>query len=403
MMSSSSTSSKLINWVFIGNLSNPPNIWKSLQTGEIPDVINNFFEFPENTLFPNGQFLRRGRETNLLQAAAAAGRVDFLNYFRNIPQIDITKKTTSDISVFHLALDGDTVRCLRTVNKNNPNETEQLLETLMQSTSDTGSTPVHYAVGRPSAMKALLELGCNPVVRNNGKSIPLHYAGSREVAELLIKYSSSTFVNTKNSLGDTPLHLAISHGLTEVVMVLLRHGADIELPLNSLSRRNVTMTVNKLLGKLEQQILSQQYLSNVRDRSSGSSGSGGSGGSSGSGGSGGSGETPNSKKEGNSSGSAGRQNSISLMLITTDNAIDVFHKFSESKRRIEEQLSEKGIIDAIRKQERQTQFTTADIGVPQAFHFIYVHGKSSVPQYCSTALSVAPYLDKDSQKRLLRR
>jgi ankyrin repeat protein len=290
MMSSSSTSSKLINWVFIGNLSNPPNIWKSLQTGEIPDVINNFFEFPEDTLFPNGQFLRRGRETNLLQAAAAAGRVDFLNYFRNIPQIDITKKTTSDISVFHLALDGDTVRCLRTVNKNNPNETEQLLETLMQSTSDTGSTPVHYAVGRPSAMKALLELGCNPVVRNNGKSIPLHYAGSREVAELLIKYSSSTFVNTKNSLGDTPLHLAISHGLTEVVMVLLRHGADIELPLNSLSRRNVTMTVNKLLGKLEQQILSQQYLSNVRDRSSGSSGSGGSGGSSGSGGSGGSGE-----------------------------------------------------------------------------------------------------------------
>jgi uncharacterized membrane protein YgcG len=135
----------------------------------------------------------------------------------------------------------------------------------------------------------------------------------------------------------------------------------------------------------------------------GSGGSGGSGRSGGSGGSGGSGETPNSKKEGNSSGSAGRQNSISLMLITTDNAIDVFHKFSESKRRIEEQLSEKGIIDAIRKQERQTQFTTADIGVPQAFHFIYVHGKSSVPQYCSTALSVAPYLDKDSQKRLLRR
>ena len=95
--------------------------------------------------------------------------------------------------------------------------------------------------------------------------------------------------------------------------------------------------------------------------------------------------------------------SISLMLVTTDNAINVFHKFSESKGRIERQLRDRGIIDAIRKSERQTQFTTADIGVPQAFHFIYVHGKSPVPQYCSTSLSVAPYLDKDSQKRLLRR
>ena len=99
-----------------------------------------------------------------------------------------------------------------------------------------------------------------------------------------------------------------------------------------------------------------------------------------------------------------RQNSISLMLIATDNALNVFHKFSESKGRIEAKLRERGIVEAIRKSERQAKFTTADIGVPQAFHFIYVHGRSaSVPQYCSTSLSVAPYLDKDSQKRLLRR
>jgi vacuolar fusion protein MON1 len=98
------------------------------------------------------------------------------------------------------------------------------------------------------------------------------------------------------------------------------------------------------------------------------------------------------------------KNSISLMLIATDNALNVFHKFSESKGRIEAKLRERGIVDAIRKSERQAKFTTADIGVPQAFHFIYVHGRSSsVPQYCSTSLSVAPYLDKDSQKRLLRR
>jgi len=125
------------------------------------------------------------------------------------------------------------------------------------------------------------------------------------------------------------------------------------------------------------------YISFLGDGSSGNEGGG----------------SPNKSNNGGSGGG----NSISLMLITTDNGIDVFHKFSESKRRIEEKLIDKGIIQKILKQERQTQFTTADIGVPQAFRFIYVHGKSSIPQYCSTALSVAPYLDKDSQKRLLRR
>jgi hypothetical protein len=160
------------------------------------------------------------------------------------------------------------------------------------------------------------------------------------------------------------------------------------------------------LPKLNAQGFLNSYISFLGDSSSsGSSGSSSSGGGNGGsgdgsyGGSGGSGSRGGSGRSKDNTGSG----TISLMLITTDNAIDVFHKFSESKRRIEEKLIDRGIIDAIRKQERQTQFTTADIGVPQAFHFIYVHGKSSVPQYCSTALSVAPYLDKDSQKRLLRR
>ena len=164
------------------------------------------------------------------------------------------------------------------------------------------------------------------------------------------------------------------------------------------------------LPKLNAQGFLNSYISFLGDsssskkgKSSSGSGSGSGGGGGGGGSSSGGGSTPGSGKGNSTSGGLHRQNSISLMLITTDNSIDVFHKFSESKRRIEKKLIERGIIDAIRKQERQIQFTTVDIGVPQAFHFIYVHGKSSVPQYCSTALSAAPYLDKDSQKRLLRR
>ena len=145
------------------------------------------------------------------------------------------------------------------------------------------------------------------------------------------------------------------------------------------------------LPKLNEQGFLNSYISFLGDVGTSNSNNSNGGGNN----SNGSNGSKNIKKKNDNMGSG----SISLMLITTDNAIDIFHKFSESKRRIEEKLIDRGIIDAIRKQERQTQFTTADIGVPQAFHFIYVHGKSSVPQYCSTALSVAPYLDKDSQKR----
>jgi len=92
--------------------------------------------------------------------------------------------------------------------------------------------------------------------------------------------------------------------------------------------------------------------SSKKGKGSSGSGSGGGGGGGSGGGSGGGGGGGGGKGNSSGGGSVNRQNSISLMLITTDNAIDVFHKFSESKKRIEKKLIERGIIDAIRKQER---------------------------------------------------
>ena len=244
---------ELVAWVFDGTPLEPPNSWTQLSPNEQASTINACFTYGE--IYPNGQKVRRGRQTNLFIASAAAGSVEFLRYFRSVPLADLTKTTVSELTVFHLALDGETVRHLRSATGSKT--TDQTLQDLMTSCSDDGSTPLHCAVGRPSATKALLELGCNPLQRNNGRSIPLHYAGSRQVAELLLNYGQSSSVNTINSLGDTPLHLAISHGSTSVVLVLLKHGADMNLPSHSLSRLNTPMTVTRLLVTLEQQIVKQ--------------------------------------------------------------------------------------------------------------------------------------------------
>ena len=45
------------------------------------------------------------------------------------------------------------------------------------------------------------------------------------MAELLIKKGAS--VNTRNYLGETPLHSAALHGFTPVIELLLANGADI--------------------------------------------------------------------------------------------------------------------------------------------------------------------------------
>jgi len=244
------TSSILIDWVFNGTTSTPPEAWT-------PEATLTLFTHP-TPCFPNQERVRRSKQTNLVLAASAAGRVDFLSFFHTIHNVDLTQTTVCDVNIFHQALDGATVRYLLSAELTPENE-RLTLRRLASAPCDTGSTPLHFAShGKHSALQALLEVGCFPLVRNNGKSIPLHYAGGRQSAELLIQYGGEASVNAMNSLGDTPLHLAISHGFTDVVLVLLRHNADVSLPSQSLSRWDQPMTIERLLCTLESTAVSQQ-------------------------------------------------------------------------------------------------------------------------------------------------
>ena len=110
------------------------------------------------------------------------------------------------------------------------NKTPALLSTM----DCFGLTPTHYASCEPSTLDVILDwqrkLGIASVVfsQDNRKNSPLHYAalvGCLEAALKLLESANQKYhyVNSVNSDGDTPLHLATNKISTSVVEMLARH------------------------------------------------------------------------------------------------------------------------------------------------------------------------------------
>ena len=93
---------------------------------------------------------------------------------------------------------------------------------------------------------------------------------------------------------------------------------------------------------------------------------------------------------------------VGLMLITTDSNPENFHRFQQVKARVEVRLKDEGVIAAIEREQRRENVTTAELGIPQVFHFIYAGKAVGLNQCLSVAFSL-PYISEPSQQRLLRR
>ena len=121
-----------------------------------------------------------------------------------------------------------------------------------------GWTALHLAAffGRHTAAERLLDAGADPcaVSRNSLSNTPLHaaLAGSHtEVALLLI--SRGADVNALDAGRHTPLHIAAENGLIDAVKALLDSGADAhavdaddKTPLSRAAARNRSDVVDLL-------------------------------------------------------------------------------------------------------------------------------------------------------------
>ncbi|CAG0903573.1 unnamed protein product, partial [Cyprideis torosa] len=108
--------------------------------------------------------------------------------------------------------------------------------------------------GYHPVVKLLLHHGADPKAVTRPLNLtPLHMAATRETATLLIENGAE--VNARDSLDQTPLHLATRDGHHSIVDLLLAHGADPNIrdedkqtPLQSATRRGHQSIVDLLLA-----------------------------------------------------------------------------------------------------------------------------------------------------------
>jgi ankyrin repeat protein len=103
---------------------------------------------------------------------------------------------------------------------------------------DDGWTPLHYLsfLGQEVDARMLIECGADLTAQDENGQTPLHFASVpsspywtspqryAEVANMLLENGAD--VNARNKNGLTPFVLASKHGLAEVILVLVQHGAD---------------------------------------------------------------------------------------------------------------------------------------------------------------------------------
>ena len=128
----------------------------------------------------------------------------------------------------------------------------------MDKANKHGDSPLHLAAmaGDVTAIEYLVrECDADLLARGNNECTPLHNAvlGSHiDAVKLLLRLGASP--NATDSAGNTPLHVAASHGLSEMVLKLEEAGADVSAnnkdemtPLDMAYANNEEATANILL------------------------------------------------------------------------------------------------------------------------------------------------------------
>ncbi len=174
-------------------------------------------------------------------------RINLLNF----KYIDIGKYVVGNSIIHDLVLNGDKERLTSYLGEKKNRKININIKNI------SGSTPLHYAVKDKNIeiVNFLIKHGANVNILDEHGWSPLHnasYNGYLEISSMLIssgskinlmndisknnkriyksqEESSSNFKNNKNTWQTTPLHLAISRDHMDVVSVLLKKGAKVNI------------------------------------------------------------------------------------------------------------------------------------------------------------------------------
>ena len=109
---------------------------------------------------------------------------------------------------------------------------EQLLEIAPNAYAEKdeqGNLPLHMACrgGHVGVVELLMDAGANPNQANNSGVCPLHHVDEPKMVEVLCKAGADPNANAKE--GGSPLHFAVADGYTNVIIELIKQGANVEM------------------------------------------------------------------------------------------------------------------------------------------------------------------------------
>jgi ankyrin repeat protein len=131
--------------------------------------------------------------------------------------------------------DGDTPLHLAALDGNVELAAMLVHKSLIDCRNSVGCAPLHYAAsgGDADTVLLLLKAGADTFARDTDGETPLHHAarhGRKLAARAMLDNCSEPqrLIETKCDAGFLPLHVAAVEGRTQLVLVLLEHGADVD-------------------------------------------------------------------------------------------------------------------------------------------------------------------------------